>query len=128
MAKKYLGFLKHFRAVGVPVQKAIIENNMWIFCRPPKESIVWTLREIRSLGYELASGEMTVVVSDHDPVRGETVAGGSSIDREAIQAALYRDVLEAYLEVGGELRNRWFHRWPVVDRRAGDERNGGHAV
>ncbi len=45
---KFMGFLEHFKAAGVPVDKAVIEDNLWIYAPPSKDSMVATLQQIQS--------------------------------------------------------------------------------
>jgi endo-1,4-beta-xylanase len=108
---KFMEFLRHFKAAGVPVDKAVLENNLWIYAPPSKASMVASLRSIMALGYGIGAAETTVSISDqYHPWAGRPRSVASVADPLQAQADLYRDLLEAYLEVGGE-----FGIWSPAD-------------
>ncbi|MGC8635407.1 MAG: endo-1,4-beta-xylanase, partial [Candidatus Limnocylindrales bacterium] len=65
---KFMEFLRHFKAAGIPVDKAVLENNLWIYAPPSKDSMVTTLQAITELGYPIGAAETTVSISAQDPI------------------------------------------------------------
>jgi endo-1,4-beta-xylanase len=109
---KFMGFLEHFKSAGVPVDKAVLEDNLWIYAPPSKGSMVATLQGIISLGFGVGAAETTVSISAQDPIwAGRPRSVASVADPTQAQADLYRDLVEAYLEVGAE-----FGVWAPTDR------------
>ena len=109
--ERFMEFLRHFKSAGVPVDKAVLENNLWIYAPPSKASMIASLQSIIALGYGIGAAETTVSVSDQYPTwaaRPRSVA--SVADPLRAQADIYRDLLEAYLEVGAE-----FGIWAPAD-------------
>ena len=107
-----MGFLEHFRAAGVPVDKVVLENNLWIYAPPSKDSMVAALQQIQSLGYAIGAAETTVAISAQDAIWAQRPRTVTSVaDPLQAQADLYHDLLEAYLEVGAE-----FGVWSPTDR------------
>jgi endo-1,4-beta-xylanase len=112
--EKYVGFLEHFKAAGIPVDVAEIENNFSIFNAPTRDQMVETLRDIQALGYDIGGGEITVSIADIAPGAAGLGARQMPSDRRQAQAELYRDVVDAYLEVGAPLGLGGFtdrHSW-----------------
>ena len=100
---KFLAFLKHFREANVPMHKAAPENNLWIYARPTKEDMISKLRAIRDLGYEIASSETTVSISDDPPPWYMHPTKINNVtDKLQAQADLYADLYDAYLTVGAD--------------------------
>jgi endo-1,4-beta-xylanase len=97
---KFFGFLQHFRDAGIPVDRVKIENNMWIYVPPDKAEMITILRQIQGMGYEISSAETTVVTEDVWPTWVGRPRLTTVTDKVAAQTAIYRDVAEAYLEVG----------------------------
>jgi endo-1,4-beta-xylanase len=122
VAQQYFEFLHHFRDAGVPVDEAVIENNLWVFAPPAKAAMIATLRTIQDLGFAIGTGETTVTVSDVDPLfpgRQPTVQVTNKLEA---QAALYAAVLDAYLTVGGEFGTGGFtDRWSWLDTYSGSD-------
>jgi endo-1,4-beta-xylanase len=97
---KFLSFLQHFKDAGIPVDRVKIENNMWIYVPPDKAEMVSVLQQIQGMGYEISSAETTVVTEDVWPTWVGRPRLATVTDKVAAQTAIYRDVAEAYLEVG----------------------------
>ncbi|MHB8574516.1 MAG: endo-1,4-beta-xylanase [Dehalococcoidia bacterium] len=94
--------MQHFRDAGVPVDKAELEDNLWIYRVPPREPIASTLRIIQDMGYHIAANETTVNVYTADPFWTNRKTSIPVADPLAAQAQVYADTLRAYLDVGAE--------------------------
>lgn len=83
----------------VPVHKVGIENNVWIFQPMNKDMVRNDIQTIRGMGFEIASSEATVSISEKRPVGTGTKEVNVS-DKLAAQAHMYEDLFTAYLEGG----------------------------
>ena len=120
----YMDFLRHFRAAGVPVDQAMLEANLWVYAPPAKGRVLALLRQIQALGYGIGAANLAVVVTPYDyGDRGRARLVASVPDVWQAQAAIYKDVVSAYLAIGAPIglggltdRYEWFdERGPGSD-------------
>jgi endo-1,4-beta-xylanase len=95
-----ISLLKQLKNQNVPIDGVVIENNMWIYDPPSYEKMVATLLEIKGMGYEITSSEMTVPITDKFPLWAERKQSAKIDNKSAAQALLYYNVVKAYLEAG----------------------------
>jgi endo-1,4-beta-xylanase len=98
----YIDLLQHFQRAGVPVNMAGIENNLWIYAAPSKADMVATFRSMQALGFQVAVTEATVNIAKADPFWGDRKVSIEAPNPLDLQAMVYRDMLEACLEVGAD--------------------------
>ena len=95
----YLTYLKQIQDQGIEIGWADVENNFWIYDPPDPAKIDRVLGQIKALGIETITSEMTVTVAPlypNWPSRPKTVA--TVKDPLAAQAQLYGETLGAYLD------------------------------
>ncbi len=97
----YMSFLKHFKQAGIPVDIASLENNMWVYNPPNEQYMLNILNQIKALGYQIISGETTVVTSDVNPWDSTTPKAVTVTNVDQAQAKVYSDIATAVLSVGG---------------------------
>ncbi len=97
----FMEMLTRWKANNVGIDSIDIENNFWIHDPPSKSHMLKVLKAIQALGYEIAIPEVTVTVSDVYPSWSSRPKVLASVpDPLKAQAQVYRDTIEAYLEVG----------------------------
>lgn len=99
----FFDLLTHFKNASVPIERAGIECNFWIFRPPQKNMMLDTLRKIQELGFGIASTETSVVVGDVDPTSDFPKTVNEIKDRVAAQTAIYTDWADAYLQTGADM-------------------------
>jgi len=97
----FLQLLEYLKKIGTPIDGVETENNFWIYAPPNKQNMKTLLSQIKDKGYEIVAPEMVVAISDKFPVWPERPRTVQSISNKLVaQAEIYRETLEAYLEVG----------------------------
>lgn len=98
----FLNLLRRLKQDNIPVDTAVIENNIWAYTPPNKDTMIQILKEIKNMGYKIGPSETTVSVSDHDPLYQDRQKLVTITNKDQAQAKIYRDLLEAYLTVGNQ--------------------------
>ena len=98
---EFFSILADLKARKIPVNDVAPENNFWIYAPPSTGDMVATLKRIKAMGYGIGPSQTIVSESARDafwPDRPRTVSSVPNPDKA--QAAIYRDVFNAYLETG----------------------------
>jgi endo-1,4-beta-xylanase len=100
LGQEYLEFAKTLKQEGL-VDRAEIENNMWIWDMPTQAHMEQFLRKIQALGIELAAPDLTVCPTEHFPTGMNPRKIYTKVDDpQKAMAEGYRRVVQAYLNVG----------------------------
>ena len=99
LGQQYLEFAKTLKQEGL-VDRAEIENNMWIWDMPTQAHMEQFLRKIQGLGIALSAPEITVCPTKNFPLGGPRKVWAKIDDPQKAMAEGYRRVVAAYLNVG----------------------------
>lgn len=100
---KFFQILTDLKREGAPVDQVGLEDNFWIYTPPTKQHMIDTINRIKAMGYTIAPAQTTVAESDqfeYWPTRPRSIP--SVADKDAAQAQIYADTLDAYLQTDSE--------------------------